>query len=85
MELEQIKKICKKMQDVELEDPIKKFIKANGFSPESGDLLILPYNWQYELRITHSNLVYSIFTEIPFLVKKPNQFIYNHNIEKKII
>lgn len=68
-----LKKLIKIVKEIEAKDPIKKMLRDNGFSPENGDLIVLPDTWKIK-DVKHPNLVFSAFTDKPFMLKKPNLF-----------
>ena len=49
-------------------DPIEDLLRNNGFSPENGDILIMPGE---QKSIRHPNVVFSTFFDGPILMKKP--------------
>ena len=73
-------------------DPIKRYLLDNGFSPDNGDVIILPETWNTD-NIQHPNLVFDQFIDKPIMVKKPDVFklicdnvetsIWKKNITKK--
>ena len=52
-----------------INDSITQFIIDQGFNPYEGDMLFLPGN--FEIKVDHPNVAYSLFIEQPVIVKKP--------------
>ena len=65
-----LKEILKIVDSWKQNDPVKQFIKENGFDPDAGDILILPSD--FELKIEHPNVKYSQFISCAALLKKPD-------------
>ena len=70
---EKIKFANSLIEKVLADDPIRRYIKDQGFDPDDGDLLLLPFD--FEPKIEHSNVKYHRLVECPCLIKCPKRYI----------
>ena len=54
-------------------DPIKQFIRDQGFNPDNGDFLLLPLD--FEPKIEHPNVKYHRFVECPCLIRSVGRYV----------
>ncbi|MFX0181977.1 MAG: hypothetical protein ACFE95_02745 [Candidatus Hodarchaeota archaeon] len=77
LNVEMLEKVTKLIEKCG-EDPIKKFIRDNGFDPDNGDLLVCPLKYKPKdwINLGHSNLVFSSFADDAFIMKNPVSFVF---------